>query len=197
MTRTSDVVVALDVDGVLVEVGHDDDWLDIIGAEFDLTHADLAPFFADHWSDVIVGRRPIEDALAAFAPTLDCERFLLRWFEESTRINHEMVDAANEWCAAGARLVLATNQEHRRASYLRTLLREHLEVIDIFYSADLGVGKPDARFFGAADKRLNGARVVFIDDVLANVESARAHGWHGVHYPHDGDWREQVARYFK
>lgn len=193
----ADLVVALDVDGVLVEVGHDDHWLDIIGDEFGLAPSDLDPFFRDHWAEVIVGRRAIEAALAEFAPDLDAERFLLRWFEESARLNDEIVVAATEWSARGARLVLATNQEHRRAAFLKDYFARHLDVADVFYSADLGVGKPDARFFGAADKRLNGARVVFIDDVLANVESARAHGWHGIHYPHDEDWREQVDSYFK
>ncbi len=193
----ADLVIALDVDGVLVEVGYDDHWLDIIGAEFGLAMDDLTPFFQDYWEPVVTGRRAVEDALGEFRPTLDADRFLQRWCEESTRINHEMIDAAKQWQTNGARLVLATNQEHRRAAFVRELIGQHVDLVDVFYSADLGVGKPDSRFWGAADKRLGPAQVVFIDDALGNVESARAHGWHAIHYPDHTDWREQVDAYFK
>lgn len=192
----SEVVAALDVDGVVVAAGTEH-WLDLVAAEFDLTAADFDPWFSAHWADVVTGKRGIEEALAAFADDFDVERFLQRWFEESSTINQEIVAAATDWRAAGARVVLATNQEHRRAAFLRDHIGAHLLVDDVLYSADLGVGKPDARFFGAADKRLGGARVVFIDDALANVEAARAHGWHAIHYPHDADWRAQVEAYFK
>lgn len=190
----TEIVVALDVDGVLVTDGDGGHWLDVVAAELALTAADFDPFFQAHWADVVTGKRAIDDALRVFMPGLDVELVLRRWFEESSTVNEEIVAAAKEWRAGGARLVLATNQEHRRAAFLREHLSQHLELAEVFYSADLGVGKPDARFFGAADKRLGGARVVFIDDALANVEAARAHGWHGIHYPHDADWREQVDR---
>ena len=196
-TSPSDLVVALDVDGVLVDANRDDHWLDSVAAELDLTAADFDPWFATHWVDVVTGKRAIEAALATFAEGFDVEGFLRRWFEASSTLNDEVVEAARSWSAAGARLVLATNQEHRRAAHLREHLGAQLPLDDVFYSADFGVGKPSAKFFGFADARLDGARVVFIDDARANVESARAHGWHAIHYPHDADWREQVDRYFK
>lgn len=190
-------MVALDVDGVLVHDGKGEHWLDVVARELDMTPEDFHPFFQQHWPAVVTGQRAVEDALREFFPDLDAELLLRRWFEESTDINEEIVVAAKQWQANGARLVLATNQEHRRAAHLRQQLGAHLDLADVLYSADLGVGKPDARFWGAADRRLDGAHVVFIDDALGNVESARAHGWHAIHYPHDADWREQVDRYFK
>jgi putative hydrolase of the HAD superfamily len=192
----TDVVVALDVDGVLVEAGTDH-WLDVVAAEFGLTPDYFDPFFQTHWAHVVTGQRAVEHALSSFDPDLDVERFLLRWFEQSSTINYEIIDAARQWRARGARLVLATNQEHRRAAFLAEQLAAHVEIDDVFYSAALGVGKPSAKFFGLADARLGGAPVVFVDDALGNVEAARAHGWHAVHYPHDADWREQVDGYFK
>lgn len=193
----TDLVIALDVDGVLVHDGHGGGWLDVVAAEFGLTAEDFHPWFREHWAGVVTGQRAVEDALSEFAHPLDVERFLARWFEESSAVNEEIVAAAKQWSAFGARLVLATNQEHRRAAHLRNHLAAHLDLADVLYSADLGVGKPSALFFGAADKRLDGAPVVFIDDAIANVEAARAHGWHAIHYPHDADWREQVDAYFK
>ncbi len=51
-------------------------------------------------------------------------------------------------------------------------------------SAEVGLMKPDARIYRLALEELN-ARAeesVFLDDVLANVEAARAVGMHGIHF---------------
>jgi putative hydrolase of the HAD superfamily len=57
-------------------------------------------------------------------------------------------------------------------------------VDELIISAEEGVAKPDARLYRIAAARLNvqPAEVVFVDDVLANVEGARAVGMNGVHF---------------
>ena len=53
---------------------------------------------------------------------------------------------------------------------------------DIVYSHEVGLRKPDPEIFALATSRL-GVRtgeVVFLDDVPANVDAARAAGWHAV-----------------
>src|SRR3954469_23151129 len=55
---------------------------------------------------------------------------------------------------------------------------------DIVYSHEVGLLKPDPRIFLLAAERL-GVRpeeVVFLDDVEANVDAARASGWHAVQH---------------
>jgi putative hydrolase of the HAD superfamily len=49
-------------------------------------------------------------------------------------------------------------------------------------SADVGLRKPDAAMYRHAEARLgaSGESLVFVDDVEANVEAARALGWRGV-----------------
>jgi putative hydrolase of the HAD superfamily len=190
------VVVALDVDGVVLDAGRGDAWLDIVASDFGLSAEDLDPFFQQQWTHIAAGALAIETALGeaftSIGKSVDVEAFLLRWFEETSTINEEIVTAAAAWSAAGARVVLATNQEHRRAAHLRTHLAAHLALDDLIYSADLGVGKPSPEFFALASQRLGEARVVFIDDAIRNVEAARAHGWTAIHYPHEQNWRDTV-----
>lgn len=53
---------------------------------------------------------------------------------------------------------------------------------DIVYSHEVGMGKPDPAVYELTTTRL-GVRpreIVFLDDVPANVDAARAAGWHAV-----------------
>ena len=52
------------------------------------------------------------------------------------------------------------------------------------FSADVNTIKPHPRIFRLLESRcaLAPARKVFIDDLPANVEAARTHGWHAIHF---------------
>jgi putative hydrolase of the HAD superfamily len=53
---------------------------------------------------------------------------------------------------------------------------------DIVYSHEVGLAKPDAATYDLATRRLGvePGEVLFLDDVRANVDAARAFGWHAV-----------------
>ena len=55
---------------------------------------------------------------------------------------------------------------------------------DIVYSHEVGLAKPDPAVYDLTTRRLGvkPAEVVFLDDVAANVDAARAAGWHAVHH---------------
>ena len=55
---------------------------------------------------------------------------------------------------------------------------------DIVYSHEVGLAKPDPAVYDLTTRRLGvePAEVVFLDDVGANVDAARAAGWHAVHH---------------
>lgn len=87
--------------------------------------------------------------------------------------------------AAGVRCFLATNQDEHRGRHMH----EHLGYGDLFddtfYSYELRVAKPDPAYFQAVLRRLAMPpdEVLFVDDNLANVDSAREVGlraerWH-------------------
>ncbi len=55
----------------------------------------------------------------------------------------------------------------------------------LFFSCDLGVAKPDPGFFRAIvdTLRVDPARMLFVDDVVANVHAARSVGLAAEHKP--------------
>jgi putative hydrolase of the HAD superfamily len=189
------LVLALDVDGVLLDpdrggAGH---WTAEMERSFGITRPQFrAAFFMRSWDDVVNGRRPIEDgvaqALEALGADVAVEEFLRAWFEADFEPIDDAVELARRADAAGCRVVLATNQEHRRAAFLRERLGAIMPIDDVLYSADLGVQKHEAAFFERASERLGLAAeqrgdVVFVDDLEHNVAQARAAGWCAVHAP--------------
>lgn len=53
---------------------------------------------------------------------------------------------------------------------------------DIVYSHEVGLAKPDPAAYELTTRRLGvePGEVLFLDDVEANVDAARAFGWHAV-----------------
>jgi HAD superfamily hydrolase (TIGR01509 family) len=78
---------------------------------------------------------------------------------------------------------LLSNDSSALLDKLRTL-----EIDDLFdplvISAVIGVMKPDARAFHVVLDRLkcSAERVIFVDDMPANISGAKAVGIHGIHY---------------
>lgn len=79
---------------------------------------------------------------------------------------------------------LATNQDQLRASYMRERLGYDELFDSSFYSCELGVAKPDGKFFEriGADLGVEFAELAFIDDTEANVVAARELGLVGIHW---------------
>jgi putative hydrolase of the HAD superfamily len=200
-------ILALDVDGVLLDperhgAGH---WTVEMERSFGLTRLQFREaFFMRAWDDVVNGRQSVEagvaDALAQLSAEVDVEEFLRVWFEADFAVIDEAIELARRVSDAGWRVVLATNQEHRRAAFLRERLGARMPIDDVLYSADLGVQKHDGVFFELASARLgvdveDRCDVVFVDDVEHNVARARSAGWTAVHAAPDapaGVWIAEV-----
>jgi putative hydrolase of the HAD superfamily len=151
-------------------------------------------FFARHWPAVVVGRRAVEPALGRAIDelgwTMTVEELVGCWLEADFTVDLDVLEAVRGWADDGARLVLVTNQEHRRARYLEERLGALIPVTGIAYSAGLGLLKEDPAFYAAASARLGLGRgsAVLVDDAPGNVEAARRHGWAAVRFVRDGDW---------
>jgi FMN phosphatase YigB (HAD superfamily) len=65
----------------------------------------------------------------------------------------------------------------------------------MFWSAELGMTKADARAYAEVEARLgvNPARIVLIDDSIANVNLAREIGWDAIHYRANGQLLGELA----
>ncbi|MSQ95815.1 MAG: HAD family phosphatase [Gemmataceae bacterium] len=88
------------------------------------------------------------------------------------------------------RLVLGSNTN---AIHARRYLRQFANVLQHFdalvLSHDIGWRKPDAEFFQHCQReaRTKASDCVFVDDLAANIEGARAIGFQGIVYrPNDG-----------
>jgi putative hydrolase of the HAD superfamily len=81
--------------------------------------------------------------------------------------------------------------------YARTLEQRHA-FIQWFdggiFSGDHKIIKPDRAIYALADRQfgITGHDTLFIDDSLANIEAAQAHGWRGVHLPQPPALRSQL-----
>jgi putative hydrolase of the HAD superfamily len=199
------LTLALDVDGVMLDPDRNGDghWTNELTAQFGIERAQLREsFFMQSWDDVVNGRRSIEDglgeALARIGTTVDVESVLSCWFDADYAPIEETFDLAHSAAAAGCRVVLATNQEHRRAAYLKRRIGAAVPLEQVIYSADVGCQKHDPRFFERASDRLGlnpdeRTSVVFVDDVRHNVEVARSVGWRAVHASAHQPWHREVA----
>lgn len=78
----------------------------------------------------------------------------------------------------GVGVHLATNQQARRASYMRASLGYDDLFDESFYSCEVGVTKPEAAFFTTIVDRLGCSppEVLFVDDHEPNVAAAREVG---------------------
>lgn len=196
-------VLALDVDGVILDdaVGGSEGWVSVLGTRFGV-NAELlrTEFFGRSWTSVIRGQSSIEvglkRAIAALGWTMTVEEVLSTWFEVDYLLNDEVIEATIRWSKQGVRVVLVTNQEHRRAQFLRRRLSEILPFRRFIYSADIGFVKADLEFYPIADVQIGTSRqrdsVVFVDDTAENVEAACRHGWRGIHFEKSSTWQSTI-----
>ncbi len=200
--RLDGVVVALDVDGVLLdsERGGAGSWQLAVEDRFGVDPSELHRTFFDlWWRDVIVGRVSIEEALGSVIAEnswpVSVDAFLECWFDADFCPFSDVVSAAQLWNERGARLALVTNQEHRRAAYVEARLGKLLPLDKVVYSAEVGHMKNEPEFFVAATRALRGPDggqpIVFVDDALTHVEMARRAGWTAVHFEL-GSWAERM-----
>lgn len=197
-------VLMMDVDGVLVGGRPKDGRHLFTDLEADLG---LSPdllreeFFAPHWEEIVTGRAPLAERLASvlarIRPELAAEALIAYWFENDSRIDQDVLLATAAYRQRGARVYLATNQEHQRASYLMTTMGLGAHVDGIVYSAEIGHRKPTVDFYRLAAERAGvpAGQIVLVDDTLANVEAARHCGWRAVHWTGDSDLHVALSPY--
>jgi putative hydrolase of the HAD superfamily len=66
----------------------------------------------------------------------------------------------------------------------------------VFNSYDLGKGKRDPTLFHdiAARLALAPAAILFVDDLMSNVERAQAAGWQAIHYTDRTSFEELIGK---
>ena len=190
MTRA----LIFDVDGVLIHGMHTNPayvrrWDTNLQADLGV---DPARFVSEFIYDiflkrVVTGQLSIVEALERRLPGLGYRgspmTFLQYWLEHDSTLNLPLLQIIRQLKAnADIRLYIATNQEHMRAHWLWSHLRLSDLFDDIFYSARIGVRKPDPRFFNLINSKIGQQEQapLFFDDTPAVIQGAHKAGWEAV-----------------
>lgn len=180
--------IMLDVDGVLIS-GHrtkDELWTHRLKDDLGIEPEDLVrAFFAKRWTKVVTGADALEPALAKsleeLGSAVEVATLIDYWFEQDARLVMSVMQDCQRLREAGFKVMLTTNQEHRRATYLMNDLKLSDVVDGIVYSAQAGAQKPDRAFFEYAMRQTGEAPQahLLVDDHATNVDGARLVGWQG------------------
>jgi len=197
-------VLMVDVDDVLIH-GRPADGLPLfaylerdLGLRLDLLQRE---FFQTHWGDIVTGREALEprltSVLAKIAPHLSAATLIDYWFENDSRLDHNLLDDLAVLREKGTSLFLATNQEHMRARYLMEQAGLGTHFDGIIYSAALGHSKPSPDFFRLATERAGAlpGEIAFIDDMAVNVEAARQFGWNAAQWTAGATLNETLSAF--
>ena len=184
--------VLFDCDGVLQRPAND--WAAEVGALTGLEGTDLDAFLDDAMAaehPVLDGSEPFAVPLAAvlgrWGLTVPVAEVLGVW--QHVAVDQAMLEGAAALRASGLVCALGTNQHRERGAYLRRELGYGRRFDPVVISAEIGVAKPDPAFFRVAVERIGlpAGQILFVDDVAANVDSARTVGLVAEHFaPHGG-----------
>ncbi len=117
-----------------------------------------------------------------------------QWLNTVT-VDQHVLDLVSRVRARGYCCALATNQQPYRARFMADELR-YRDLFDrCFFSCDLGLAKPDPRYFQAIILALqvDPQEVLFVDDKPQNINSASSLGIHARCFVNSKDGRAQFA----
>jgi putative hydrolase of the HAD superfamily len=121
--------------------------------------------------------------------------FVAVWLEAENAPDERVVQVIRTLRKSGLVCGLATSQERNRAGYMATVMG-FSELFDrLFFSCDLGSQKPEPQYYAAVEQSLGleGQEILFWDDSSANVEAARARGWHAEMYTDFDGFSKRLA----
>jgi putative hydrolase of the HAD superfamily len=184
-TRVTIQAVIFDADGVVI---HPWRFARYLEREHAITPGMTRAFFRTTFEDCLVGRADIRDVLPPFLDEWgwrgSLDEFLTTWFEVEDAADDRVIDVIHRLRRSGVLCCLATNQEPRRAAYMRTEMGFSGIFDRLYFSCELGCQKPDPAYFATIERDLGlaGDRILFWDDSAAHVTSAREVGWNAEVY---------------
>ena len=178
--------VLFDADGVIQK--RPSGWRSRLGGVLGFT-GDPDAFLADVFAaerPALEGRCDFTEALSEVLFRWKCRGSLADALDAWTMIevDAEVADTVRTLRRNGVACHLATNQESHKARYMSGALG-YGELFDSeFYSCRMGVMKPAVAYFRAVLKRieLRPSNVLLLDDLEANVASAREAGLHAAEF---------------
>jgi len=186
--------IAWDFDGVLNRnvVNGQFVWQEKLG-EVGIEKQQFEAFmFADGFWPIMRGEEDLLHRLARFCEhaglSVAAEDLLQHWFASDSYPCPNMLRLMARLQSTGLRQIIATNNEHRRSTYIEQEMGYGARVEKVYSSGRMGVAKPDLGFFRAIEKDTGLApdQILFVDDYRQNTDAASACGWQVHHFPEDG-----------
>ena len=188
--------VIFDADGVLVFPWR---FADHLAGEFEITHEATQAFFQHKFTDCILGKADLGDVLPPYLAQWgwqgSAEEFMQLWFTVEDAVDVRVMDTVKTLRKAGFLCGLASNQEEHRAKYMREVMEFSEEFNALFFSCEMGVKKPDERFYAAVEAALglSSEQIAFWDDSPSHIEAAKQRGWQAKIYTSYEDFQRQIA----
>lgn len=188
--------VLFDCDGVLCPPMR---FADLLEREHQITREMTAEFFRSAFLPALLGKA---DVLTLLPPYLEQwkwrdspERFLDVWLSSERELRSEVIKIVNELRGAGYFVGVATNQEPRRAKYLRAEMGFDQLFDKCFISSELGCMKPQPEYFREVAKKIGAEpdQIIFIDDQQNYLDAASASGWQTILFNDAQDAHNRIA----
>jgi len=168
-------VVLFDCDGVICPPMR---FADLLEREHRITREMTAEFFKSTFLPSLLGKIDVLELLPPYLAKWGWrhspETFLNLWLSSEREVRQDVIDMIGELRQTGYVVGLATNQESRRAKYLRGDMGFESIFDYCFISSELGYMKPQLDFFKAVAKRVDATpqRIIFIDDQQNYLDAA-------------------------
>lgn len=140
-------------------------------------------FFKHDFNDCLTGQKDMQDCLPKYLKKWGLKHsfsaILDYWFKSENSPNKRLLDYLQMLRKQGIVCCLATNQEKYRTCYVKESMKFEHYFDHIYSSCDMGVKKPDPRFFEVILKdypNISKNQVMFWDDQLKNIEVAQQFG---------------------
>ena len=118
-----------------------------------------------------------------------------RWWDMFSGVIAETEDVIHALAERGVPQFGLSNMSDEVFPGVRAMSPAFAHLSDVLISADVKMIKPQPDIFALLQSRyaLAPARTVFIDDLPANVDAARVHGWHAIHFESASQLEPQLA----
>lgn len=172
--------VIFDADGVLVH--REKYFSEILAEKYGIPLEKSMKFFNGDFLECLVGRKDMKKVLPKYLKDWgwkdSLENLLISWFNSEDKIDDRLSDYIKKLRSAGIKIFIGTNNERYRTEYLRDKQGLGLLAHKVYGSGLIGIMKPDHRFFEHIlnENHLRKDEVLFWDDDMINVESARSYG---------------------
>jgi len=174
--------ILFDLDGVVIK--REEYFSDRFSKDFNVDIHKILPFFKNEFQSCLAGKADLRVELAKYLPiwgwTKSVDDLLEYWFSAESRLDPDILGSVKELREKGHECFIQTSNANERLIYLKekTVLERSFD--GIFASCDLGVLKPDFKFWEAVYQKLPVKpieEILVIDDDQDNIDSANKFGF--------------------